>query len=290
MKIVSIREGLGNQMFQYAFALILKERYRHERILIDPHYLGTYECHNGYELDRLFDLKLREAKPWEIALLTRYCREYKKWIRYREQGSRRKTECFEPRYGIFVPNALDIQGWCYYDGYWQASDYFAPYHEVLKRAFVFKPFDDEKNKALAQQLQAENSVIMHVRRGDYVGKKRYEGTCAPAYYQQAFNEAKRLLGEVRLFVFSNDIPWCRQHLPEMLGSDNITFVDHNVGSDSYRDMQLMTYARFLILANSSFSWWGAFLNNHPDKLVVAPSVWINLENVARIQEPDWIVI
>src|SRR5690606_38192956 len=145
--------------------------------------------------------------------------------------------------------------------------------EELREHFQFPQITDIKNKELIQHIQQRNSVSLHVRRGDYlIASNQHLGSiCDNAYYEKAITYINEKTDSPLFVIFSNDIPWCK----ETFNNIDAIFVDWNTGNQSYIDMQLMSLCKHNIIANSSFSWWGAWLNNNPDKIVVSPNKWIN---------------
>jgi len=145
----------------------------------------------------------------------------------------------------------------------------------LRETLVFPSFTDQRNTELAGVLLAGNVVSVHVRRGDYLGDPVLEGICDEGYYQRALDYMEQQIRSPRFVFFSNDILWCRSRF----GMRNALFVDWNTGLNSFRDMQLMSLCEHHIIANSSFSWWGAWLNNQPDKIVISPDRWVTMEGI-----------
>lgn len=147
----------------------------------------------------------------------------------------------------------------------------------LRTAFRFPEYD-EKNARFAQTLKKENSVAVHARRGDFLGHNAY---CYKfGYFRRALSLIRKKVSDP-LFVFFCDpgsIQWCREN-PHIFGlnfeKDRVVFADWNSGAESYRDMQLMADCRHNVITNSSFGWWGAYLNHHPDKITISPDARIN---------------
>jgi glycosyl transferase family 11 len=161
----------------------------------------------------------------------------------------------------------------YLDGYWQSEKYFLPYADILRREFSLALPLERENAAFAAAIDAVNAISLHVRRGDYVTDSttnRYHGLCSLDYYRQAVDYIKARVEAPHLFIFSDDRDWTRNHLRFELPT---TFVDANPPDRGYRDMQLMARCRHHIVANSSFSWWGAWLNPSREKIVIAPRRW-----------------
>lgn len=160
-------------------------------------------------------------------------------------------------------------------GTWQSQHYFQGAEREVREAFTFKvQLLNEKTRRLMGQLEQCESVSLHVRRDDYLSPtyaKGFGGICTQAYYQTAIEYMRKRIGQPRLFVFSDDLDWCRSNL----SIADAVFVDWNRNEDSWQDMFLMSKCKHNIIANSSFSWWGAWLNTNPDKIVVAPKRWWN---------------
>lgn len=287
MRIVRIDGGLGNQMFCYAFALALRES-SGEEVLIDSHRYAFFPNHNGYELGRLFDISLREATYKELWKVTNVARSvFMSRVFY--YLPKRRTEIIE-KYTEFYPSIVEEARKGYYIGNWQCYKYFDKIKDVVFRQFQFKNELDKCNAELQKALRVSNSsVSIHVRRGDYLAFPQYMNICGLDYYRRAIERAKIIVGESpRFAIFSNDIGWCRENILPLCGENSeVTFVDWNKGSESHKDMRLMSVCRVNIIANSSFSWWGAYLNQRDDRHVIAPSKWINRPLNYRIQCDDW---
>lgn len=161
--------------------------------------------------------------------------------------------------------------------------------EILK-SFQFRPITDEANQKIALRIQQENSVSIHIRRGDYlVYQNKYPNLSHSSYYQNAVNYIINYVQSPVFYVFTNDPTWVRQNFH--IGYP-YTLIDWNMGENSFRDMQLMSLCKHNIIANSTFSWWAALLNSNPNKLVLYPDIWIFddpswLEN---LRVPSWIEI
>lgn len=289
MKIVRIDGGLGNQMFCYAFALALKAATGQE-VLIDSHRYKFFPNHNGYELDRLFDVTLKEATTCQLWKVT-YPAQSELVSRIFQRFPRRKSEIKE-NYVKCYPDIFDQGRDGYYIGNWQWPGYFESIRATILRQFEFKEPLDTRNQELYQSLAEDRGAVsLHVRRGDYLTTAQYCNICDLEYYRRAIEIAKKCIGEKGHFVvFSNDVQWCIANICPLMGNAKITVVDWNTGIDSHKDMRLMSACRVNIIANSSFSWWGAYLNQRKDRIVISPDKWINLPLEYRVQCEDWICI
>lgn len=287
MKIVNILGGIGNQMFQYAFLVALRESTKAE-VLYDASVFETYPLHNGFELSKRFNITARQASKSEIRELTYYTSSYL-WYRIFKRFPKRKTMLFEPPHGLYTPELLHDSGNYYYYGIWQNHLYFDAYRDTIKKELSWKEPLDKKNKKVFDEFKEGTTVSIHVRRGDYLKEWRYKNICEIDYYEKAINYIiSRGYDKLKYAIFSNDIPWCEKFIIPLLGTVDITMVDWNQGADSYKDIELMSACSINIIANSSFSWWGAYLNIHENPIVIAPQKWTNADARFERQLPEWI--
>ena len=298
MKIVNIIGGLGNQLFQYAFAVALKTHHPDEEVLIDTSHFHTIffkkykgrNLHNGFELDSILEnVIIPHASARQLMKLTYYVPNYLVSRFVRKFLPKRKSEYIELTDFTFDPNALCMQGNFYYEGYWQTANYFEGIEEDIKRAFKFKPLDSENLQWIAQ-MQSQESVSIHVRRGDYINNVGFGGICDLDYYVAAIEYVFSKVNNPVFYIFSNDIKWCEENIIPLLNGAKCKLVNHNRGKDSYKDMELMSFCKVNIIANSSFSWWGAFLNKNDNPIVIAPYKWNNYFNEVDTYLDKWIKI
>lgn len=265
--VIKIKYGLGNQMFQYAFAKALQKKRGLAKITLDIRDYRRDGGHNGFELQRVFGITDRCVDRPNLRRIL--CRQI--WERLphaREKELLRAPGCVVERRPAFFPEYADGSvGGRLYDGFWQSEEYFKEEAEYVRSLFTFPALTEPENLALLPQIEQSQSVGVHVRRGDYLTVTRFLNLGETDYYAQAIQRMQAMVAEPRFFVFSDDPQWCREHLPL---PENTVFVNWNHGENSYRDMQLMSLCRHNIIANSSFSWWGAWLNAHEDKIVIAP--------------------
>jgi len=290
MKIVRFYGGLGNQMFQYAMLVALRET-QHEEALMDTSLYSSYNLHNGFELASVFNIHAGTASKEQIKRLGLYTENYRLARLYHYALPARKTEFKEKIYGKYYPEALTKAGDVCYNGYWQHWQYFDKYRDVLLKEFSLRNELDARNSQLVQELKSSSCVSVHVRRGDYLGIRRYRGLCQADYYRQAIVKAKEIAGQdAHFYFFSDDMTWCKENLSDLIDAQHFHSVDWNRGNESYKDLILMSSCRVNIIANSSFSWWSAYLNCREDKAIIAPGKWINLSVPDRIQMPSWWLI
>lgn len=275
MKIVNILGGLGNQMFVYAMYLALKEAHPNEEILLCRRSYKGYPLHNGYELGRIFGVDALEASLLQLAKVAYPFINYKSWQMMCHILPKRNSMVYGTTQIPFSYDEVTRTGNAFYDGYWQNEKIFLPIRDKVIKAFAFPEFNDDKNMALMKKLRNVEAASCHLRRGDYLLNPVY-GVCNSTYYENAIAELNRTVKPNLYCIFSDDIEWCRENLEDLIGKDKeVIYVDWNKGRESYRDMQLMSLCHYNIIANSSFSWWGAWLNNHDDKVVLAPEKWMN---------------
>ena len=279
MLIISCCGGLGNQMFQYAFYFKLKTL--NKKVKFDISYFDKNFIHNGFELEELFNLQVKKAFKFE-SLFLKFLRKIglKSYVFFQNNPS--DVIKFHPEF-YMLDNILLA-------GYWQSYKYFKDIEDEIRLAFIFKIKLDEKNDKLLKSINKGISVSIHVRRGDYLKpeNKIFQSICTAIYYKNAIKYIERYVNNPHYYIFSNDIKWCKQNL----NLKNVTYVDWNIGKDSYKDMQLMSYCKHNIIANSSFSWWGAWLNNNPNKIVCVPEKWFDLPGCETkdICPDEWIRI
>jgi len=288
MKIVKILGGLGNQMFQYAFYVALKKRFPNERILIDTSCFRGYPLHNGFEIDDIFSLKSDIATWKDIAKVAYPYPNYKWWKYGKHILPNRSRMCVERKDCTFIDNVFLLTGDRYYEGYWQCEDYFKFAKDELYKIFYFIKTNDERNEDAIAKIKGTNSASIHIRRGDYVNHPWFKGICDIGYYKRAFTYIEDSVKPELYCVLSNDVDLCRKELEPFMPKDKIVYVDWNRGRESYVDMQIMSLCKHNIIANSSFSWWGAWLNKNPQKIVIAPSKWKNIKLETDPVPTSWI--
>lgn len=278
-------------MFQYAFAVTLKERYPEEDICIDVHHYkyNGYKIHQGFEINKIFpNAPLPTASRKKIVQLSYYIPNF--WLSRvaRKILPQRKTEYIQKLHYKYYPEAAAIESDKYYDGYWQSFKYFSNYKEVLYKVYAHGT-PNEYNKQMISELEGCNSVGMHVRRGDYKTSPQFYGICNLEYYKKAIETIQSKVEQPHYFIFSDDINWCKENIAPLLNGSKVTFVTENKGANSCWDMFLMTHCMNLVIANSSFSWWGAFLNQN-NGVIISPTHWVNRDEEQETPANNWIQI
>ncbi|MCR4907842.1 MAG: alpha-1,2-fucosyltransferase [Lachnospiraceae bacterium] len=307
MIILRFTSGLGNQMFQYAFYTFLKKRYPESSVKADLTWFSWHNEHQGWELEKLFmrpdnpGFTLESASPLEIFRCSGAFPQTKEWVRYpnrllriftgrhfekcriEESGHHDAEETYRAVTGIKEKENR------YITGFFLDERYYADSLDSLKTLFSFdiNRFG-KKNLELARQIVGTVSVSIHVRRGDYLSDTyKNDFVClGRPYYKSAVAEIrKRLDGEATFFIFSDDKEFIKREF-EWLPRKVI--VEGNEGKNSWKDMALMTFCKGNIIANSTFSIWGALLNRHPGAPVIYPKAYLTDQDNAVSSVPGWI--
>lgn len=278
MIVAKLNGGLGNQIFQYAAARRLA--LIHETSLkLDIEYLKSTNqkiTRRQYCLDR-FKIKAEIASPLEIAEISGIRPNLKINILARTRRALGLNR-FTPHPIIeklfqFDPSLIAAPDNIYMTGFWQSEKYFSDIQNLLRKELAFVHAPQEKNADLACKIATENAVFLHIRRGDYVSRPdvaKLNGTCDQAYYDRSLSIIADKVSNPVLYVFSDEPEWVRQNMHFPFPT---TIIDHNGPDDAHEDLRLMSLCRHAIIANSTFSWWGAWLIDCADKVVVAPRKW-----------------
>lgn len=272
MKIMYFTGGLGNQMFEFAFYFYMKKKFPRDK------FYGLYNKkklseHHGLEINKWFDVQMPRS-TW-YSNMTAYAiyvlRNVFKFSRWYDSD----------RYVWSNKKAFMFNAFKY------TKEYFPEGNNWLRFKIDCGLFEEE-NKTAIDAIDNTESVFIHVRRGDYLSPKfkdTFADICTPEYYQHSIEIIKEKMYNPRFFVFSDDIDWCRENLKV----DNATFIYWNTGVNSPIDMFLMSRCKGAIIANSTFSYWGAYLG-HRHKIVVYPKKWINGQKTPNIFMANWIGI
>lgn len=277
MRLIKMTGGLGNQMFIYAFYLQMKERF--PQVYIDLSDMVHYNVHHGYKLNHVFNLPRTEFCINQSLKKVLEFMFFKTIIERKQNGS------------LKAYNKSYIWPLIYFKGFYQSEKYFTSIKEKVHDVFTFnKSLANQETIALLKQMDSDkDSISIHVRRGDYLLPKHWKTTgsvCQLPYYLNAIAEMERKIKTPSYYVFSDDITWVKENIP----LTTAIYVDWNKGEDSWQDMMLMSHCRHHIICNSTFSWWGAWLNPHEDKTVIAPNRWFQLCETPDIYPTEWIKV
>ncbi len=298
MVIIRMTGGLGNQMFQYALYLKL--------------------CSMGKEVkfDDFTEYEGREARPvmlWAFGIdypkatreeLNRVTDGFLKLThRIRRKLFGRKSLEYHEKDGNYDEQVLTKEP-AYLTGYFQSEKYFVDIKGKVRAAFTFSEKiwskTDEvvkkKVKMYLERIRSCTSVSVHIRRGDYLENEDvYGGICTEEYYYGGLEKILNVFPEAVFFLFSNDAAWVAEWVKDLsakleISQERFVVVEGTTEDTGYFDMLLMSKCKHHILANSSFSWWGAWLNDSKDKLVIAPSKWFNNQELRDIYTENMIRI
>lgn len=288
MKIVIASGGLGNVMFQYAFAKAIEKAFAcHCAFFVADKNIQ----HGQYCLDKIFsiekDRQLNILERSYITLLQKVSNACSRRIPNRALFFPRPT--IRQRNFLYEPTILQAsRPGAYYNGIWQGEAFFRPVINEIQTIFRFnEKLLNARTREFASWITRENTISIHIRRGDYLGSfysKEATVGCTKAYYDAAIQYFRERIERPKFVVFSDDIPFCRQ----LFGDSDFAFADFNSGDDSWQDMYLMHLCQHNIIANSTFSWWGAYLNANPTKKVIAPRLWWYGYDTSAVIPASWI--
>lgn len=274
--------GLGNQMFQYAAARRLAH-FNNTNLKIDLSWFDNIcevDSFRAYALDE-FAIQESFATREEVDALKFQAQGFFAGLLTKTMGRQTggaRSYIREKQFHL-DPDILHLNDGVYLDGYWQSEKYFKDIETIIRQEFTIKSEMTVKSLAIKNQIKSTNSVSLHIRRGDYVSNphtKKYHGSCNVKYYFRCVENLTLKVKHPHFFVFSDDPEWTRVNLKLPYPA---TFVDHNPPEKGYEDLKLMSLCKNHIIANSSFSWWGAWLNPDSDKTVIAPDRWFNQEDI-----------
>jgi len=282
MVTIRLKGGLGNQMFQYAAAKSLAALHDTE-VAIDKNWFYSQKdsIPRNYELSCFDNISPKFSSGSENFFLKRKW-EYLKLNKF-------KKFYVEPTGGDFDEKFFNLPSDIHLEGYFQSEKYFEQNEKIIRNEFSFDAISSNDNEEMLRKIRDTESVSIHVRRGDYVSNSKTNkkhGVCHPDYYSRAIAHIEQNVEKPVFFVFSDDMEWTKNNLK----IDQLKFyIDYNKGKGSFEDMRLMSKCRHNIIANSSFSWWGAWLNNNSEKIVLTPKRWFNIERSTKDLIPNtWI--
>lgn len=285
MLIVRAFGGLGNQMFQYAFYLFLKQK--NKNVYFDISDFNIHQHHNGFELNNIFQVTFDEPTKKQLKHIA--INHNSIFVRGLEKiGVKiRKISEFEE---VFHGSEIAMGQYeedIYFSGFWQNTKYIYPIEKLVREKFVFSNNLSGKNLDLIKNMSQKNTVAVHVRYGDYIANKSFEGICNESYYNSAIKYVKDRFSNCQFIVFSDDVNLAKHQISF---PQNTIYVNWNDGKESYIDMQLMSLCNHNIIANSTFSWWGAWLNQNPHKTVIMPQIWYKKQSNNPLHCPNWILL
>ncbi|MDE3184125.1 MAG: alpha-1,2-fucosyltransferase [Bacteroidota bacterium] len=298
MIVVQLQGGLGNQMFQYAAGKALSLQLNCS-LKVDLNILESKNdtFSNNYLHTRSYELNIFQNLEIEIVKN----KDLLKFL-HGSQLNKIKRKLGLPNYKVYQENEFvysdhyfNLKPPVLLKGYFQSENYFIRFEKIIRQSFRF-PLEDlgDSNNDLLQAIQKTESVSIHVRRGDYLIPEIFKvhGICEKSYYVNAIERIKKKYPNASLYFFSDDAEWIQNNLLKYF--PNSTLISGNHAKDSWKDMFLMSSCKHNIIANSSFSWWAAWLNNNPEKMIIAPRQWFKIEdknfNASSLIPSNWISI
>lgn len=282
MVIIELSGGLGNQMFQ--FALYEKFKSLGKKAVLDTSFFRSDQKLRRLELG-LFGLAYKEITDEEAAVIRGFGYHDSVWDRIRYKLMPSKYIVYRDKIDAFQPDIFQMDN-VYLSGYWQNEKYFDDIKYTIQKCFTFPEVCGDENRKILENIRKTNSVGIHVRRGDYLSgrnKSVYGGICTERYYQNARSFLEERIEMPVYYLFTDDPEWARINLY----TTETVIVENNKEKNAWIDMYLMSQCKHNIVANSSFSWWGAWLNRNMGKVVIAPSRWFGNHTTTDIICKDW---
>lgn len=265
---VSITGGLGNQMFQYAFGYSYAKKHG-EKLILDVFYIGR-DNQRKLGIDR-YNISYRKKSRLRGAVYYAVRKLIKNGIRLRTWNG-----IYHAIMEVSPLDYMEIDGRnLFANGNWIHLKYFEDYRSDLLKEFRYLGNLNEDQRLLLDKIKKENSLAVHVRRGDYLKPENsaYK-VVGKEYYEQSIDYLRGQADISNIYFFSDDIEWCKDQFGDLL---NTVFVDSKISGDPYIDLELMRNCNYFIIANSTFSWWGSWLCEREDKIMVAPKIWFEEE-------------
>lgn len=275
LSVIRFDGRLGNQMFQYAFFRELKMKHPLRLYIWDINNCNSH--HHGFELFKIFSIKSK----WRAFSFNIIYKFFPKIIR-------NSIVVEQPHSSKFYPELFRITRSrnILYKGFWQSESYFSNSISFIEKQFKFNEcLLNEKTYCAAAEISNKETVSIHVRRGDYLVES-WGNICDLTYYNKAIHLILERYPHALFVFFSDDIDWVKAKFNNL----NAMYIDWNTGNDSWQDMYLISQCKHNIIANSTFSWWGAWLNRNPEKIVISPRHWFQLEQNEDIVPQSWIKI
>ncbi|GAB2688352.1 alpha-1,2-fucosyltransferase [Mucilaginibacter koreensis] len=286
--------GLGNQLFQYAVARQLS-LLKQVPLKLDVSFYETQSL-RAYKLNH-YNIKADLATQEELDSFFYVLRSksiparlYRKIQRLKPRHLKRSFKELES--WVYEPKLYSACSNIYLDGYWQHYKYFEHIDQRIFDELTLKNTEELNQYSIFDSIKKDQqSVSIHIRRGDYISDQdafNLLGVMPLSYYNNAIAHINKKVKAANYYVFSDDLNWASENLKI---DGEVQFVDIENGAKDYLELDAMSKCRHQIIANSSFSWWGAFLNRNPDKIVIAPKQWVkpqHINNKIHIQFPEWI--
>lgn len=291
MRIVKLKGGLGNQMFQYSYALLLKKR-TGDKVYVD------YSAYKSLEGDTV---RVPRIAKFRISLPAATEKELQQVCRLKHVGN---SQSFIYRVGVFIEGMINKRYYiepnrafihpetiinnAYFDGYWQSWRYVNEVKDDVLKEFVPNYVMNNATIETQNVMQNQNAVFVGVRRGDYKKEASHYGSFGTEYYERAMSYIDKRAEKPVYYVFSNDIDWCKNNIK--WGNRNVVFREKEMQINDFEELMLMATCKHAIIANSSFHWWGATLIKNKNKIICCPKKWWFDDKPIDIIPNDWVKI
>jgi hypothetical protein len=267
--IVRNAAGLANRMFQYALYKSLEAK--GNNVFLDDSYVAKKWDFENVSITHIFP-NVTFKRPTKFQILSLFGGYDKISTIIRHLPFVKNKICFFYK-REFSNSVFNHKRSAYIIGTFSSEQYFYDIQNQIRHDFKFKPFTDKRNIDIEKKMKAENSVAIHIRKGADYNKSITNGTCGISFYNDAIDYIKQQIDNPLFYIFTDNVQWVKENFDGL----DYTLIDWNPvsGDGNHLDMQLMSCARHNIIANSTYSWWGAWLNNNPNKIVIAPLKWYN---------------
>lgn len=275
MIVSKLKGGLGNQLFQYAVGRQISLRLKSPLILDSSEYTNNPLRRMQIQYFNTNCIYIENTLTRSVVNLFKKLKKFQVYV---------EKETF-----AYDKDINKIKWFTQIDGYWQNYNYFLEIKDILKKEFMPKQLDDKNRKILTQIESQQNSVCLHIRRGDLLDPEtnKVHGIMNLDYYKRNIDYLQRKVSNLYFFVFSDDIQWAKENIKET----NVYFLDFNSSDEAYKDFALMRACKHFIIPNSTLSWWAAWLRIG-NGIVIAPKRWLsnrNLELYGNLMPEDWIL-
>lgn len=304
--IISLKSaGIGNCMFQYAAARVCSLEMKGNLLIgltdIQEHQMPFKKAYSDSERLRflegslgVFSMNLPIANACDVfrmrgwgepTLCNKMLRKIKKICWALPSSCHVEQDCY-----AFDASLLSMRHDVYMDGFFINPRYFENFEDILRKDFKFSVEFSEKNASFAAEISSSNAVAIHVRIGDYLHNEKIQRiypAYGQGYYKQAIAHIESKVNDPVYYIFSDHPEWAVANLSFI---KNAKIISHNPIEKGYEDLRLMSLCKHNIITNSTFSWWGAWLNPNPDKIVISPKKWINGYDASALLLAGWYVI
>jgi len=280
MIITRLIGGLGNQMFQYAAGRQIAMNNNTELKLDISKYNDQAGITPRKYMLSVFNIQASIATRQEIELFKINSEDIIQLCWNKIKLTLQRRHYIQQNKLYSTHKFLAIPDNSYLEGYWGSEKYFKNIEEIIYKEFTLKNKPDAANRKMIARIKSCNSTSIHIRRGDYVFDEKtnkYHGVCDLGYYFKAIDLLAKKVNNPHFFIFSDDPDWCKKNIQL---NYPLVYVTHNLEKSDHIDMHLMSACKHNIIANSSFSWWGAWLNQNPQKIVIAPKYWFKDKSIS----------